>query len=201
MIVPAEKFQTECSTFRTGGCIWSEAADSGFKDGKQTKATSVVFDSLILWFHSRTWSPVVHIWMCSSTCVLFFEADCFSLGRSQHTVLPVTSRNEAVPPPFQASPPKQSQLTMTTHRFPHHQACSPVPLRNAIQVTLRWPAAQPLFTTSFWNWINMKNSYYDLRGHLTVPHRRSGQAHHSVDAPMEKMELNCCHHKLFCGRR
>lgn len=61
MIVPAEKFQTECSTFRTGGCIWSEAADSGFKDGKQTKATSVVFDSLILWFHSRTWSPVVHI--------------------------------------------------------------------------------------------------------------------------------------------
>lgn len=61
----------------------SEAADSGFKDGKRTKATSVLFDSLILWFRSRTWSPVTHIWMCSSTCVLFFGANWLLLSRKK----------------------------------------------------------------------------------------------------------------------
>lgn len=48
-IVPAvpEQFKTEYSVFifRMGGCIWNEAGDLGFKYGRGTKITSVLFDN------------------------------------------------------------------------------------------------------------------------------------------------------------
>lgn len=105
----------------------------------------------------------------------------------------MTGMVEAVPPSFPATPPKQSQLTMPPHRFPRHRARSTVPLSRA--------ATQPGFTSSILNQINVKNSYYDFRGHRTVAHRRPGQAHHGGDAPIEEMRQKRCDRKLSCGSR
>lgn len=85
MILPADRFQIECSVFRAEGCIWSEDGDSGFKGGKGTKATSVPFDNVILQSHPETLftSEGIHPLVCSPLEL----NDSFPLGRSQGIAL------------------------------------------------------------------------------------------------------------------